>query len=369
LVRPSKFALSIFAAASAALLAATLSLQADGVSARTGTTVTQPDPASFEREIRLRLAQQSPAAPAPTQPSATQAAPQQAIVGIYPTTLYEIDIGTSTFKASFYVWFRWTGDVDPTPTMELINAVDDTTTTKLFDAPQIQKDGSRYQIFRVSGRFFQPFSLKKFPLDVQQLSITIEDTTHPAKDLLYIPDNRDSGLSDRISIPGWDVGRWALTTGTHVYNTDFGEIGSDNSDYATATFQLSITRPFSYFLWKLLLPLCIVLAANWAALLLHPSLVDVRTALPATALLTAVFLQQSYSASLPDVGYLVLLDKIYVLAYALIIVTLTLIIASTVRNPNPEPNGADVSTKPDLITLALQIVAFAIGTGLLLATR
>jgi len=36
------------------------------------------------------------------------------------------------------------------------------------------------------------------------------------------------------------------------------------------------------------------------------------------SLLTAVFLQQSYSDALPDVGYMVLMDKIYLLAYLLI---------------------------------------------------
>jgi hypothetical protein len=35
-----------------------------------------------------------------------------------------------------------------------------------------------------------------------------------------------------------------------------------------------------------------------------------------------VFLQQSYSDGLPEVGYLVLIDKIYAVAYAMIVLTL-----------------------------------------------
>jgi hypothetical protein len=48
--------------------------------------------------------------------------------------------------------------------------------------------------------------------------------------------------------------------------------------------------------------------------------------LPATALLTTVFLQQSYVDQLPQVGYLVLMDKFYVLAYLLLFITLIRII-------------------------------------------
>ncbi|HND87697.1 MAG TPA: hypothetical protein PK971_05175, partial [Saprospiraceae bacterium] len=45
---------------------------------------------------------------------------------------------------------------------------------------------------------------------------------------------------------------------------------------------------------------------------------DTRSSLPIGGLLTAVFLQQSYSDALPDTGYMVLMDKIYLVAYALI---------------------------------------------------
>ncbi|MCB0578127.1 MAG: hypothetical protein KDD10_02295, partial [Phaeodactylibacter sp.] len=46
---------------------------------------------------------------------------------------------------------------------------------------------------------------------------------------------------------------------------------------------------------------------------------DARISLPIGGLLTSVFLQQSYSSALPDVGYMVLMDKIYLLGFALIV--------------------------------------------------
>ena len=54
--------------------------------------------------------------------------------------------------------------------------------------------------------------------------------------------------------------------------------------------------------WKLLLPLIVVLCGSWIVLLLEPCQIEVRTGLPATALLTTVFLQQSYVDQLPQVA-------------------------------------------------------------------
>ena len=48
--------------------------------------------------------------------------------------------------------------------------------------------------------------------------------------------------------------------------------------------------------------------------------------MPIGGLLTAVFLQQSYSDALPDTGYMVLMDKIYLLAYIIISMVLLQVI-------------------------------------------
>jgi hypothetical protein len=48
----------------------------------------------------------------------------------------------------------------------------------------------------------------------------------------------------------------------------------------------------------------VIIAAS-SAPWIRPHLLDARVALPAAALLSAIFLQKSYSDSLPDLGYLV----------------------------------------------------------------
>lgn len=254
------------------------------------------------------------------------ASAEQVVVGFYPINVYNLDIANNTYFVDAYAWFRWKGEINPTETVEFVNAVDEWSLIKNYidETPVKLSDGSFYQSLRIEGRFAQPFNLTDFPLDQQNLALIVEDTTYTSDQLVYMPDTVDTGYGKQLTIPGWNIMGWEQSSMLHQYGSKFGEIDSNlSSTYAALRYQINIQRPVSFFIWKLLLPLLIVVGAHWCTFLLHPSLIDVRTAVPSTAMLTLVFLQQSYTSGLPDVGYLVLLDRIYVVAYLLTIVTLT----------------------------------------------
>ena len=287
-------------------------------------------------------------------------------VGFYPVNIYGVDAATSTFMYDGYIWLRWRGEADPTETLEFVNAVDKSSLSKefLLEAPKRMPDGSKYQIMRVESQFFRPFSLSRFPLDQHALSITLEDSLRGVDELVYEIDKDDTALSQALSISGWKLQGWSYRKLANDYGSTFGDKSSAQaSKFAQLSFSLNIARPESYFIWKLLLPLVIVLCGAWIALLLNPVLTETRAALPASALLTTVFLQQSYTATLPETGGLVLLDKIYVIAYVLIVVTLGRVIIKSraVEQMNEAEIGA--LRKRDALALAVQVIIFAAGTA------
>jgi hypothetical protein len=168
-----------------------------------------------------------------------------------------------------------------------------------------------------------------------------------------------------MKMAGWKIDGWTLTSPAHSYATGFGETAEGGQQYSTALFTLNIERPQSFFTWKLLLPLLIVLLLGCSVLLIHPSFTEVRLAGPATALLTLVFLQQSYSSSLPDNGSLVLLDKIYALAYALVIGLIgTTILTSHWVRVDPDANSSR-AVRLDRIAAAGLFAIFLAGTALM----
>jgi hypothetical protein len=276
-----------------------------------------------------RVTAAQPATPiASPQPTSEQApsrgtnGPLQVTVGIYLAEVHGLDQQESTFYADFYMWMRWTGNRDPTPTLELLNNVArwSLTMNPIFESPISLPTGEKLQQFHVQGQFYEPLLLEDYPLDNHNLRIEIEDSTYPIDQLVYVPDIDQSGVSPEIRIPGWHVTGWSFTAHEHGYGTDFGIASTTGQhNYSLAELDLKIKRPESFFRWKLLLPLLIVLLLGCSVLLVHPTYPEVRLAGPATALLTLVFLQQAYTDTLPEVGTLVLLDKIYVLAYIVVV--------------------------------------------------
>lgn len=289
--------------------------------------------------------------------------------GIFAMNVYNLDTSSNTYYLDFYIWFKWKGEIDPTEKLEFSNGVEDWGASKeaLYEKPEKLPDGSSYQALRVEGRFVQPFALARYPLDQQHLKLSLENSVYTSDRLVYMADKKESGYSDSLSIPGWKIRAFELSNLVHEYTTNFGDVrlGNSTDKYSVLQYSLAISRPVSFFIWKLLLPLIIVIVASWGSLLLNPQNVDSRIIIPVTTLLTTVFLQQSYSASLPDVGYLVLLDKIYVIAYILIIASILEAIVTADWIKNEKPDYARV-VRLDRTLLAIQTAVLIVGVAILI---
>jgi hypothetical protein len=316
--------------------AATASANAPApANAPTAAPASSPLALPAQSPIPLRTAKASPFQPL----GPISAKAQRVTVGFYPMNVYGVDISSNTYYIDTYIWFKWKGKIDPIADLEFTNAVEDWSMTQKpgYEKPQLQPDGSLYQILRMEGRFFQPYNLAKFPLDRQQLGILIENSIYTAQQLVYLADTQDTGYSPTVSVQGWQVMGWQTHNLLHTYPSNFGLAVPELTPYSALRYEMHVERPLNYFIWKLLLPLIIVLVSSLGAFLLHPSYVESRIAIPVSALLTIVFLQQSYSAALPEVGYLVLLDQIYALSYLLVIAAIleTIITADWVKSKQP----------------------------------
>jgi hypothetical protein len=298
--------------------------------------------------------------------------PQLVDVGFWPTVIYNLDVDSNTFSATTYVWFTWTGPIDPSETAEFINNVESwgLTKVKTYPKPIDLPDGRKYQCLRLEGRFFQLFSLKRFPLEKHALRILLEDNTNDASRVIYRFDRRNSGIDPHLNIPGWCISQWNGSAGIRHYPTNLGDatLGDHGSDYGSVIFEIEVTRPVNYFVWKMLLPLIIILLANWTALLLHPSELSSRAAMSGTALLTTVFMQQGYTAKLPEVNYLVLMDKIYVVVYLLILISLMQVVFQGTMVKHRRIEDLRKVMLLDKISVGVQALFFAVSVWLIIAT-
>lgn len=247
------------------------------------------------------------------------AQPQVVETGIYLINVFDLDINQHSYNIDCYIWFKWKGDLDPM-NIEFVNAVEKwgASIVPFYEEPQLMDDGYFYNGMRFEGRFYHAFDLERFPLDQHFLDVQIENADYSTDSLVYMADTEPNYIREDLVLPGWDIIGTSEEVVEHRYPMNFGQVGKAKTSYSNYIFKLQLRRPFNYFLLKLLLPLFIVISVSLGALMINPASIDARISLPIGGLLSAVFLQQSYSSALPDVGYMVLMDKIYLLVYALI---------------------------------------------------
>jgi len=273
----------------------------------------------------------APASPAPPVAPAPSPArgPTSVVVGLYIQNIHEIDIKSNSFNAEFYLWFRWKGDLDPTVSYEITNAINPSEMSRIpiyTDAagtpvPEDQPDGSKLQSFHVYGRFGHPFPLASYPFDSHDIVIAIEDAKHAADELVHEIDAAGTTMRPDLQIPGWKLGAVQFRATHSSFPTTFGDlrVKSAGELYSRVEFTVHIDRPVLGIISKTVIPLALILLITFGAFFCQPTDIDARLCLTITALISAVALQITAATELPPTGSLLMLDKIYNLSYATIL--------------------------------------------------
>lgn len=246
------------------------------------------------------------------------------IVGGYINEVHHVDLRTHSYPGDLYIWFRWTDPNDaPHETFEFMNLFDPEAHIESvgYDNPEVMEaDGSFYNYIRHQGAFSTPMSLAKYPFDSQVLRFVIEDAEYGTEEMNYIADADGVTMNAQVSLPGYVIGEPRMVITPKSYPTAFGDLNNpETSAYSRVIFEVPIRRPWQFGIFKLLLPVLIVLLCSALALFIDPTHTEGRIGLTITALLTLVAMQITTTGTLPEVGYLMLLDMVYLYSYAFIL--------------------------------------------------
>ena len=123
-----------------------------------------------------------------------------------------------------------------------------------------------------------------------------------------------------------------LSVVDNPYPTNFGDLSVGNADsYSRAIVTIPVTRPLGALTLKTFVPVLLIILCAGLALIIRPQCVDGRIGLAITALLTLVALQLTGGSGLPDVDYLMMLDKVYLVSYAFIMLVLLRVTSTSWR--------------------------------------
>ncbi|HEY8277143.1 MAG TPA: hypothetical protein VIG52_09150 [Methyloceanibacter sp.] len=279
-------------------------------------------------------------AAAPTEPA-------QVVIGAYINDIQELDFKTNSYAVDLYVWFRWKPtdkSIDPSKSMEFMNRYnpDDHLRTELYEDPKAMPDGTVYAIIRNQGRFSTKFPLEHYPFDTQSLTVEMEDTVSGVGTQIYVPDPKGAvTINPDITLPGFKVGKPVMKITTKTYPTDFGDLADpEATSYSRVSLSIPVARPLLAMTIKTFVPIGLIVVCAALVFFVRPHYVEGRMGLGITALLALVALQLTSGASLPEVDYLMMLDKIYLLAYFFIIISLAHVVATSWRSADPKAEAS-----------------------------
>ncbi|MBI5200581.1 MAG: hypothetical protein HY925_03260 [Elusimicrobia bacterium] len=265
--------------------------------------------------------------------SAAHAAPARVTVGAYLNDVQSLDLKTHSYAADVYLWFRWRDPkLNPAATAEFMNPNElwGHARTLSYDKPVRFADGELYQVMRVQGRFTSKMDLSSYPFDRQVIAVEFEDHRLDVSELEFVADAESVTRSPELRLPGYALGEPRLSVRSRSYPTSFGDKRAHAAEgYSRVRLEVPVSRPALTYSVKLLLPIACVIFCAALMVLFDPKHVDARVGIGITALLTIVALQITLNADLPDVDYLVLMDKVYLGAYLFVIVGLGLIVRTT----------------------------------------
>ncbi|MFM9108904.1 MAG: hypothetical protein ACKOWF_19635 [Chloroflexota bacterium] len=258
----------------------------------------------------------------PPASATAQDGPEQVTVGLYINDIQQLDLHTYTYLIDFYLWLRWRDpDLDPAATIEFMNASSpwDSRATQLYDEPVPQPDGTLYQAIRYQGAFTNKFPLQRYPFDEQSLAIVFEDNTYPQDVLVYVPDDPPVTMNPETDLPGYELQPPKFAIIQQDYPTTFGDLTLDApAPYSRGNVDIHLTRPPIAAAIKLLLPILLVVLVAALTFFIDPAYPEARVGMGITALLTLVALQFTTNAELPQTDYLIMLDMLYICAYAFV---------------------------------------------------
>jgi len=173
------------------------------------------------------------------------------------------------------------------------------------------------------------YDLRRFPLDRQVIPIQIESFTWNADRMKMRAKNERIGFDEAITIPEWRITgiESRVETATQIH---------DERPFTRFLVELHVARESGFYVYKVALPLCLIVALSWAVFWMKDEPFAGRTRVSLTGVLTIVAYQFAIGNTLPRVPYLTLMDELMIAAFTLIAVTvLENLLVAHYRESNP----------------------------------
>ncbi len=231
-------------------------------------------------------------------------------VGIYITSIHDIDFKQKEFTATFWLWLKYKNpELDFISNLEIPNAktVEQTFTT--IDT----SGGEIFLQMKMQCVIKDSWTISNFPFDQQKMRLFIENSQYDASSMIFVADTLGEHFDKRFTLRGWYIDSCIITTGKRVYQTAFGDESAvkQETEYSAFRVRLSISRESIGLFWKMFMGMYLAFFISYICFYIHSDSMDSRFGLSVGSLFAVVGNKYIIDSALPDSASFTLVDSLH----------------------------------------------------------
>jgi hypothetical protein len=247
-------------------------------------------------------------------------------VGISLVDITEIDDVKQNFTTDFLLFASWK---DPrlkgldgchfdlkqvwAPKLDFVNS------GRVFpgapDRATVWPEGAVRYAQRYRGTLSFPHRLDEFPFDEHVIRISMVPLGNVLQDVELTVDAENTQRQPKLTIPDWTLGSAAGRIDSLITP------GLDRT-LSQFHFEISAHRRPEYYIWKVLMPLILIVAMSWSVFWINPAQFGPQIGMSATSMLTLIAFQFAMAGILPRLSYFTELDAFITASTGLVFLAL-----------------------------------------------
>jgi hypothetical protein len=253
---------------------------------------------------------------------AQESHPDTVKVGIYITSIHDIDFKQKEYAISFWLWLKYKNrKFDFLQNLEVPQAKSVSRSFATVDSsgPEV------YMQMKMQCMMKDSWKIAKFPFDRQTLRLSIENSQFDSRALIFIPDTIGKHFDPRFTLSGWTIVSCIITNGIKKYETAFGddEMATPHTEYSSFKVRLGIKRDAAGLFWKMFLGMYIAFLIAYVCFYIHADGMDSRFGLSVGSLFAVIGNKYIIDSSLPESTSFTLVDTLHGLTLFFIFAIIT----------------------------------------------
>lgn len=282
--------------------------------------------------------------------------PDTVKVGIYITSIHDIDFKQKEYNVNFWLWLKYKNkDFDFLKNLEIPNAKSFTASYSTIDT----SNGQVYLVMKLQCVMKDSWKIGNFPFDRQKLRLFFENSQYDAQSLVFVADTLGNHYDPRFTLSGWIIDSCRLSVGKKAYETAFGDdnISKPHMDYSSFRVMIGIKREAGGLFWKMFLGMYIAFLIAYICFYIHADGVDSRFGLSVGALFAVIGNKYIIDSALPESTSFTLVDTLHgiTLFFIFSVITATAYSMRLVKN-----NKVKKANRFDMIIAQVLLVIYII---------